>query len=343
MSGAWCEVAPGVRALELQSDELLVTVLADKGADIYSLVHRASGTDVLFKSPWGLRAPGARPGQASSMGRWLEAYGGGWQLILPNGGDECTERGALWGFHGEAALVPLRVMSQDDGRAELETQLFSAPVHLYRELTLSGPVLRLREVVTNTSDGELEIMWSHHPAFGAPFLGEGCLLQAGCRSLVADDRAPGDLLAPGSSHTWPVVTTADGRPLDLGRVPGPSERREVFAYLTDFYDGFFALTNPRLGIGVGLRWPLEVFDKAWLWQEVRSGRDWPWFGRAYVVAVEPASTVPGQGMANVRAKGGAGLRLGPRASREVVVEAVVFEGAGQVSGIAEGGVVSFTA
>ena len=107
--------------------------------------------------------------------------------------------------------------------------------------------------------------------------------------------------------------------------------------------GYFAITNPRLGFGVGLRWPLEVFDKAWLWQEVGWGRDWPWFGQAYVVAVEPASTVPGQGMAMARAKGAAYAHLGPRASQEVVIEAVLFEGSQPVLGIAEGGAVSFSA
>ncbi len=46
------------------------------------------------------------------MERWIEAYPGGWQLLLPNGGDECTEQGVTWGFHGEAALVPWTVLDQ---------------------------------------------------------------------------------------------------------------------------------------------------------------------------------------------------------------------------------------
>src|SRR5580658_9147951 len=78
------EIAPGVHALTLRNAHLEVTVLPDKGADIYALVHRPTGVDVMFKSPWGLRAPGLWPAAATSMERWLEAYGGGWQLLLPN-------------------------------------------------------------------------------------------------------------------------------------------------------------------------------------------------------------------------------------------------------------------
>lgn len=337
------DVAPGVPALVLGNQHIEVTVLADKGADIYSLVHRRTGVDVLFKAPWGARAPGLWPRTGTSMARWLEAYAGGWQLLLPNGGDECTERGATWGFHGEAALVPWRVLRHDPTVAELETVLFSAPLKVFREMSVDGPVFRLREVVTNTSDQEVEFMWSHHPAFGAPFLDGNCSLHVGCLTLLADDRAPGPLLVPGTRHKWPLVTTTTGEVVDMSRVPGPQERRDVLAYLTDFGSGYFAITNPRLDFGVGLRWPLEIFDKAWLWQEVRSGRDWPWFGQAYVVAVEPASTVPGQGMAAARAKGAAGVRLGPHASRDVVMESVLFEGSRAVSGIGEGGVVKFSA
>jgi hypothetical protein len=275
------------------------------------------------------------------MERWIEAYPGGWQLLLPNGGDECTERGVTWGFHGEAALVPWTVLDLTGSTATLETSLFTAPLQVRRQLTLDGPVLRVHEVVTNGSEQEMEVMWSHHPAFGAPLLEAGSLLSAGCQSVQADAQAAGTLMAAGTRHPWPMVTTSEGEVLDLGRLPGPGERRAVLAYLLDFTSGYYAITNPRLGLGVGLRWPLEVFDKAWLWQEVHSTMDWPWYGRAYVVAVEPASSIPGHGIAGVRAAGDKGFRIAGHASREVVVEAVLFEGTTAVAGIAPGGAVTF--
>ena len=221
-SQMWSELAPGVRALTLGNAQIEVTILPDKGADVYSLVHRATGTDVLLKSPWGVRAPGLWPRATTTMERWIEGYPGGWQLLLPNGGDECIEQDATWGFHGEAALVPWTVLDQTGSTATLETTLFLAPLHVRRELSLDGPVLRLREVVTNLSGESLEVMWSHHPAFGPPFLDGGCTLAAGCRSVVADDREPGALLRPGSRHKWPKITTPEGETVDLSRIPAPN-------------------------------------------------------------------------------------------------------------------------
>ena len=143
--------------------------------------------------------------------------------------------------------------------------------------------------------------------------------------MLADDEAPGTLLAPGARHDWPHGVTAAGDPLDLRVIPGPEEPRAMLAYLSDFSSGYFAITNPRLRLGVGLRWPLDVFPHAWFWQEMAATPDWPWYRRAYVAAVEPASTIPGQGMRTARAKGHAGVSFTGGQTRQVVIEAVLFE------------------
>jgi len=327
-------------ALTLSNAHISVTVLAGKGADIYSLVDMRTGVDVLWKAPWGLRSARSWQLGGTSKERWLEAYPGGWQVLLPNGGDECEQHGATWGFHGEAALVPWDVVELGPTSATLETSLFSAPLRVTRELSLDGPVLRVHEVVRNLAAQDLEVMWSHHPAFGEPFLERGCLLSAACHTVVADDSEPGTLLAAASEQPWPVVEAKDGRQADLRLLPGPEDHRAVLAYLTGFSAGWFAITNPRLRLGVGLRWPLQVFPCAWLWQEAHATMSWPWWGRAYVVAVEPATTFPGQGMANARAKGGRGITLPGDSQVEAVIEAVLFEGAGAVSGIGENGKVA---
>ncbi len=330
-------------ATSISNEFVDVVVLVNKGADIHALVDRRTGVDVLFKSPWGARRPGLWPTTSTSLEHWIDSYAGGWQLLLPNGGNECVEQGVTWGFHGEAAIVPWSVVAHSGDALTLEVSLISAPLHVRRELTLDGPVLTVREVVTNTSPQDVDVMWSHHPAFGPPFLDGSCILSVGCQTVWADDVAPGTLLAPDSRHSWPVVTSKDGSSVDLRRVPPPSEPRAILAYLEDFTSGFFAVTNPTLGLGVGIRWPLEVFDRAWLWQEVHSGEGFPWYRRAYVVAVEPATTGPGQGIATARAKGQPLLRLAARESKEVIIDAVLFEGDSAVEGINDDGVVSFAA
>ena len=332
---------PTLGAVTIANDAVEVVVLVNKGADIYSLVDRRTRVDVLFKSPWGARQPGLWPTTSTSLERWIDSYAGGWQLLLPNGGNECVEQGVTWGFHGEAAMVPWSIVDQREDALILETSLISAPLHVRRELTLHDHVLRIHEVVTNTSPQDVEVMWSHHPAFGPPFLDSSCILSVGCATVWADDVAPGTVMAPDSRHRWPVVTSVHGSPVDLREIPDPSESRAILAYLGDFTSGFFAITNPTLGLGVGLRWPLDVFDRAWLWQEVHSGEGFPWYKRAYVVAVEPGTTTPGQGIAAARSKGQPLLLIAAGQSQRVTVEAVLFEGSKAVDGINEEGVVSF--
>lgn len=327
--------------LRLASEELELVLLPANGADIYSLTDRPTGIDVLFKTPWDGAIPVGAYDGSSSVERWVARYWGGWQLLLPNGGDECVEGGVTWGYHGEASVRSWDVIAADATSATLSVRLLTAPLAVTRTVTVIGPVVRISESVTNESDIPLEVMWSHHPAFGAPFLDETCVIDAGCRTVLADPTAPGTLLQPGARFSWPVVTDSRGREIDLRAVPGPGERRALLAYLTDFSDGFYAITNRDRGLGFGLRWPAETFGHAWLWQEVHATAAWPWFGRAYAMAIEPASTIPGHGMATAREHGYSGVHLAPRASRTIELEAVLFRGPGQVIGIDEGGVVRF--
>src|SRR5699024_2957168 len=105
----------------------------------------------------------------------------------------------------------------------------------------------------NESDVSIEVMWSHHPAFGAPFLDESCVIDTACATVVSDHLTPGTLLNPDARSRWPWVTDVHGRQVDLSVVPRPAEQRSVLAYLSDFSDGFYAITNRNLGLGFGLR------------------------------------------------------------------------------------------
>jgi hypothetical protein len=322
----------------ISNDEIEVTVLVDKGGDIYSLIDRASGSDVLFKAPWTMRTPSTVATVANSMEKWIELYPGGWQVLLPNGGTECVIDGVTWPYHGEAAVVPWHLVSASATRLELEVHLITVPLRLRRVLEVEGPVLRVHETITNDSPVDVEVMWSHHPAFGAPLIAEGTLIWTGAQSVAGDDEIPGSLLQAGRDETWPVVTSQSGEQIDLSIVPPRDERRSVLGYLTNFASGYYALYNPDIDLGVGLRWPLDVFPSAWLWQEFHHGHVWPWFERAYVMAIEPASTFPGLGAVAAKAKGGSFISLRGGSSREVTLEAVLFRGAEKVVGIKSGGV-----
>lgn len=83
-----------------------MTLLPEKGTEIYSLVYKPRGMDVLWKSPWGLtpRGSGFAFAGGNTEAAWMDQYGGGWQEIFPNGGDECVYKNASLPFHGEASV-----------------------------------------------------------------------------------------------------------------------------------------------------------------------------------------------------------------------------------------------
>lgn len=332
---------PEPSSLEIRSEELTVRLRPEKGCDISSIIDNRSGVDLLFKTPWTPHS-GPHGYHGSSAEAWLQSYGGGWQLILPNGGAPSSEHGTEWGFHGEAALVPWTVVATDPTCVELETRLFRSPLTVWRRIEVHGPRLAITERVSNTSPLDLEIMWGHHPAFGAPFLEGGTLLSVPAESFVVDEEQPGTLLAPGSRHPWPVVRTTSGDAVDLSIIPPPSEERAVLGYLEGLSQPFFAFTNPHLRLGIAVRWELELFDRAWFWQESHHESGFPFFKRAYVTAVEPYTTTPGQqGIGRARERGAPLLRLGPGEVRQTEIEAVVFHSDRRVREVKKGGHIEF--
>jgi hypothetical protein len=305
-------------ALEIASDALAVTVLPQKGCDVVEAIDRASGIDVLMRAPWGFGRPPVTA--TTSAERWIESYPGGWQVLLPNGGDEADEHGVAWGFHGEAGTIPWQVDAHDAASARLSTSLITAPLTLERELGVSGRTFTLVERVTNAAQAPIDVMWGHHPAFGAPLIEPGTLLRPRCSGFVADDRAPGAGLEPGARSPWPDAKLADGTTIDLSVIPPRDEPRSVLGYLTDFETGEYRIENRRLGLAVTVRWPLELFPCAWFWQELHGLDGFPWFRRMYTQAMEPNTTFPGQGITRARERGGVPLTLGAGETREARLE-----------------------
>ena len=207
----------GFRAINLENDLIAVTVLPDKGADIYSLVSKPHGIDVLWKSPWPLRPGLPVEMAASSESAWLEQYEGGWQLIFPNGGDACTYRGAPLSFHGEASASRWEYSIRSTAtRAEIELRLSlrRSPFFITRSLAIErrSAVLQITESITNLSDDPLHFMWGQHPGFGRPFI-DGCRLQVPARRFLAHDAeiSPFCRVPAGASGPWPLVPAKDGR------------------------------------------------------------------------------------------------------------------------------------
>lgn len=290
------------RTLTLQDERLRAVVLPDHGCDIASIVELETGVELLFQTPWGRRDRRYLPGRGDSQTAWLDRYGGGWQVLCPNAGFERDGHGVRWGYHGEACLLAWDVIDAGEAHAELEVALATAPLHLWRRISLAAGTLRIEERLTNDSAADAEVAWVQHPAFGPPLV-VGASIETSAGRLRADAHIPGDLLRAGGAWAWPHAEDGAGRPLDLRRLPGADEPRAVFGWLEGFARHEAAIVNDRLGLAARLRWSGDVWPCAWLWQEVHATAAYPWFGRAHAVAIEPANAAPGGELLRVPALG----------------------------------------
>jgi hypothetical protein len=286
---------PAAELLTLRSDVLEVALLPRKGADIYSIVDRLSGIDVLFKSPWGWRDPTSLPSGTDSKVDWLARYPGGWQQLVPNAGEARVVDSVTRGFHGEAAVVPWMLEHSSDSVARLTVDLTTAPLRLDRQVALEGPLLSVQDTIRNLSPDPVEFMWVQHPVFGAPFVDEHARIHTGACVFISDAEAPGTLLPANIVSAFPHASDLDGGSLDLRVVPGQDTAREVFGALADFADGWFSITSPTAGFAIRVDWDPGTYPYAWFWQECHATKGFPWFQRAYAIAVEPANVLPGSG------------------------------------------------
>lgn len=330
----------GWEVVRLANDDVEVLVLPGKGGEIYSIVARrgeaGEGIDLLWKAPWGLRPPPVPSSSGEgSQAVWLDHYGGGWQELLPNAGGACTVKGVAHTFHGEASVVPwaYQVEARDGGDAgvRLSVRLARTPLRVEKRVWVEpdGPVLRVWERITNEGTSEQQVMWGHHPAFGAPFLAAGCRLDVPARTFVsnAPQVSASSWIAAGERSEWPHVKRKGGAAagtVDLSVVPGPEERTDNFGYLLDLEEGWYALSNDALGVGFGLAWPAAVFPCIWLWQELCGTPGYPWYGSTYVMGVEPHTSPTAAGLATAIEQGTA-RTLEPGETLEAELTAVVFE------------------
>lgn len=289
----------GLRAIFLENDLLRVGVLLDKGADIFSFVHKPTDTDFLWRSPQGLINPQRfNATKASSAGAFLDNYHGGWQEIFPGGGPAIYQ-GAELGLHGEVDQLGWDFDILDDHpdhiAVRLQVDCVRTPFRLERTMRLEkgSPVLFMEETLTNLSPDSMDFMWGHHPAIGAPFLRKGVrIFVPAAEAEVHSPRfAASGIIEPGMQFNWPVATVHH-QALDLSVVPDEDAGFAELIYLKNLSAGWYAVLDPDRKIGFGLSWPVDIFPYLWFWLVYGKAPGYPWWNRTYVVALEPWTSIP---------------------------------------------------
>lgn len=294
--------------LTLESAELHVSVDPAHGAEICDL-RTPGGPNALARYDWRTPIPAAGGGYGDSQNDWLSRYRGGWQELFPNTGEACEVVGVPLPFHGEASQARWEVVTHSQHSCELRTTA-RLPLLLSRRMTLAddAPTLHLEERVVNDSGLEQEFLWGHHPVFPA-IPGASIDLPTNCRAH-AEPAFPSPF---GSDpQPWPHLLDEAGDPHDLSRVPGEAIQRVL--YVTDLGAGWAALRQPAPQPGVALAWDAETFPCMWFWLQ-NGTSEFPWFGRARMLALEPQAAYPCDGLAAASRRGRA-HRLPPHSSWE---------------------------
>src|SRR5262245_38409219 len=273
-------VLQGHRCVALENEQLRVTIIADKGTDIYEFLYKPRDIDFMWRSWIGLRERSHFvPTSPRSMGAHMDYYEGGWQELFPNCGSGLLHQGAEIGQHGEVLLLPWRHVVTKDDPAEIEVQFevrtVRTPFHLVKSVSMrrGEPILRIHERVTNESGQEGHFTWGHHPSFGWPFLDESCRLDLpSCRIRTFADFTPTtSRLAPDQVCDWPMANGIQGNQIDLSRLPGPDATASDMVFLEGITDGWYSVTNTGRRVGFALRYPADVFKQLWYWQVYGGG------------------------------------------------------------------------
>lgn len=242
---------------------------------------------------------------------WLSEYRGGWQFLVPNAGAACVVEGVPLPFHGEWSRTHVTVTERAADRVVMSagTRL---PLVVEREVRVVADPDRLlvRTTVSNPSDRDVPFVWGEHPAFAVEHGDEIDLPPA--QVLAVDGSPLGD---------WPLGEAGAG----LACVD-TSHPTESVHFVVGLAAGWAALR--RRDVGVALAWDVADFPGVWLWHEIASP-GFPFYGRASLVAIEPASCWPGDGLGAAVERGQA-LTLAPGESRTTTVAVIPFEPSGRV-------------
>ena len=294
---------PGDRSLlRIVNDAIEVEVDVELGAEIRT-VARPGGPNVLASYDWTSPISNRRSwGYAGLEVDWLADYSGGWQELFPNAGGSCEVDGVLLPFHGEASRARWDVVEQAADSVTLRTGA-RLPLVLERrmQLTEDPPALRIEEVVRSDAPVATAFLLGHHPAFLATESARIDVPDTTMARVDADYVTELADLEPGATAAWPTVAGRTGGSISLDTVPaGPVQR---LAYLSELGSTpWAAIRGVQPGLGAALAWDGATYPYVWNWWEI-GGEDYPWYGRARIVALEPAMTNVPSGLAEARALG----------------------------------------
>ncbi len=339
----------GLRTVVLENQKLRVTVLVDKGTDICEFLYKPLDIDFMWQSPMPLHNPKHFvPSSSSSFGSFYDHYEGGWQEIVPSYGPPSSFKGAEFGLHGESSLLPWNFRVIDDRpecvSVDFWVRLYRSPFYIEKRLTLEAhsSVLKISEFIENEAREPMAVMWGHHPALSEAFLDEHCTIDLGYRKMHTQKEISFERqrFAPNSVFDWPMAESANGKMIDVSKMPARESNTADILYFTDPDEAWYAVTNQSLDVGFGMVWDIKAFPYLWMWQVCHGSYDYPWYGRTYNMALEIVTSPPDRGIDSA-VKDQTALLILPGERVTSFTNAIIYTGRGRLSRLYENGSVEW--
>lgn len=293
-----------LRVATLENELLRISLLIDKGTDIFEFLYKPKDIDFMWLSPWGINSPSKFiPTIYSGDGNFMDYYEGGWQEVIPNFGRAGVYNGSEEGMHGEVCLLPWKFQIIEDNPKEVSIKFtvrtYRTPFYVEKTMTLkSGDAkLYITETIKNEGYSKIYFNWTHHPTFGGPFLNNSTVID------IPDNEVK-FILTPENEGKygeindekvrWPILKGYSGENIDFSKSPtvagGNNSIDEIC--LRPLKDSWYAITDISKKAGFGMKWDNKIFPYIWIWRMYGKGYSKsPWFGRVYCMALELCSSM----------------------------------------------------
>lgn len=275
----------------LESPYAAAAVVPDRGLDIVHFGRTRRPVDnVLAALDWDTPLPASHGvGYGDRTQDWLSEYRGGWQLLAPSAGAPSVVDGVDHPFHGEVSRARWTVEA-------------STPESVTARVATHGPISVRRTIALDLKQARITattVLSNHTLVAGHAILVEHIAFQGSEESRVTapvrsiwqhDPNSPESASAP-DPISWGDSELARPRPLGGHRLVS----------LTGNSEGWMSLQHSP-GQIVRVEWDPEQLPHVWHWQE-RGSSGFPWYGRADISAIEPASASFSDGLASAIERG----------------------------------------
>ena len=290
----------GWELLRLSTDAVAIDVLPGLGGTVISLRRRSDDRELLWRTPWGLRPHGSWLLPGGSEAQMLDTYPGGWQSLFPNGGDTAIVHGVEWGHDGEVRLTPFS-WELSETALTMRARLVRAPFEVTKVVSVHGDEVTVEETVTNVGAEALEVVWASQLVLGEPLVDASTVVDATATTVHPD---PGVSFGADYDDVMPWPRSfGNSTVINLRNLPGRGADETRLAYVSDFSDYHVTVRNPRLDLGVDLRWDGDTWPYLWYSMEAGNRSGFPWFSDGYFFSLTPSSSWPAHGIHDARRVG----------------------------------------